>query len=503
LWALAAFLFRSLDLGLNNHLLAFLLYESALILPVSFLVMTLTFLPESWLNKRLLVLLTFEVILVSIMTAIPGFVIADLRIEGGEKILGWGKGYFIYVLHQVAFFSIGYGVMFIKFFRAQGIVKRQIQYVILGTILPANLALLTNLLLPWFGIYHFYTWLGQIFMIFIVIFSGYAILKHHLFDIKVIATEMFVLATATTLLVRFFLSSGASERWIGGILFVAVSVFGVLLVKSVWREVEQRERLQVLTKQLEEANNQLKVLDKARAEFISIASHQLRTPPATIKWYVSSILSGDFGQVNEEMLAALKRVEMTNNSQISLIDDLLNASRIERGKLEFFFELGDLQQLTEVTVEQLRPQAEMKKLRLVYQKPTQPLPPVTLDKEKVRQVINNFIDNAIKYTKEGIITVFLEQTATDLTLKVKDTGRGVDPAIAPTLFEKYKRGKDSATAATGLGLGLYVAKVIIEQNKGKIWVESEGEGKGSTFAFSLPLKSTLKPTSVVDLTKTQ
>jgi signal transduction histidine kinase len=256
-----------------------------------------------------------------------------------------------------------------------------------------------------------------------------------------------------------------------------------------------------LTYQLKEANTQLQILDKARAEFISIASHQLRTPPATIKWYVGAILSGDFGQLTSDLKAALDRVNATNNGQIALIDDLLNASRIERGKMEFFFEMGDIVELAKAAFDQLIPQAEMHKIKLIYEPPKQPLPQVMLDKEKVRQVVNNFIDNAIKYTKQGSVTLHFELTPTDVVVKVTDTGRGVAPDIAPTLFDKYTRGKDSATAASGLGLGLYVAKVIIEQNKGKIWVESPGEGKGSTFAFSLPIHSTLEATSAVDLTK--
>lgn len=255
----------------------------------------------------------------------------------------------------------------------------------------------------------------------------------------------------------------------------------------------------LLYEQLKGLNEQLKALDKARAEFISIASHQLRTPPTTIKWYVDAVLSGDFGELLPEVKASLERVQSTNNSQISLIDDLLNASRIERGKMEFFFEMGDLAELARITYEQLIPQAQIKKLQLVYTPPAAALPEVMMDKEKVRQVINNFIDNAIKYTKQGEVAVSIEHTQSDLVLKVRDTGRGVAPDVIPILFAKYTRGKDAASAATGLGLGLYVAKVIIEQNHGKIWVESEGVGKGSTFAFSLPIESNLEPTSVVDL----
>ncbi len=332
---------------------------------------------------------------------------------------------------------------------------------------------------------------------FILVF--YSIVRYSFFNIKIITTEAFVVFLLGITVWQFF-AEGSTKNIplaVGFIMLIAIA--GGFLIRSVLREVNQREQLQSLTEQLQQANEQLQVLDKARAEFISIASHQLRTPPATIKWYVAAVIAGDFGHLTEELKAALQRVEVTNNSQISLIDDLLNASRIERGKMEFFFELGDLEGMAKMTVEQLIPQAQIRKLQLRYQAPDQPMPPIMLDKEKVRQVINNFIDNAIKYTKQGSIIVSLEQTTTDVILKVTDTGRGVSLAIAPTLFQKYARGKDSASSASGLGLGLYVAKVIIEQNQGKIWVESPGEGKGSTFAFSLPIHSSLRATSVLDL----
>ena len=258
----------------------------------------------------------------------------------------------------------------------------------------------------------------------------------------------------------------------------------------------------LIYQQLEKTNEQLKILDQARSEFITIASHQLRTPPATIKWYLASILGGDFGKPSPEIAEQLTKVQFTNNSLIDLVDDLLNASRIERGKMEFSFGPVDLQNLTQITVDQLLPQAIMKKLKLIFIKPMEPLPQITADKEKLRQVINNMIDNAIKYTQKGEVKVTISQTATDLVLKVTDTGKGVAPDQLSHIFEKFDRGKDSVRHATGLGLGLYVAKVVIEQHKGKIWVESPGEGTGSTFIFSLPIKNDLK-NDVFDLTKTQ
>lgn len=346
---------------------------------------------------------------------------------------------------------------------------------------------------------------SALFILPIFVGISYAILKHRLFSVKVITTELI----SFTLLLVSFINILVTTTSFGRILAVLATIFtlitSILLIRSVLKEVKQREELEVLSKQLAEANEQLKALDKARAEFISIASHQLRTPPATIKWYVGAILNGDFGPLSEELKAALLRTNVTNEAQISTIDDLLNASRIERGKLEFFFEMGNIAPMLKTLVEQLEPLAQMKKQHLVYTPPTTPIPDILVDNEKVRQVINNMVDNAIKYSKKGDIHISLElDSATDpqnVVVKVKDTGKGIEPSEIEGLFQKYSRGKDSATHATGLGLGMYVAKVIIEQHNGKIWAESEGIGKGATFAFSLPIHSKIQPTSTVDLTK--
>jgi signal transduction histidine kinase len=252
----------------------------------------------------------------------------------------------------------------------------------------------------------------------------------------------------------------------------------------------------LLYAKLEETNEQLKVLDKARAEFISIASHQLRTPPATIKWYLGAVLAGDFGELTTDLKAALDRTNVTNEAQISTIDDLLNASRIERGKLEFFFEKNPLEPIVSALVEQMQPLALMKKMHISYKKPSKALPDILMDKEKVRQVLNNMIDNSIKYSKAGEINVALKADNKSLIISVTDTGKGISAADQKKLFEKYSRGSDSVTHATGLGLGMYVAKVVVEQHGGKIWAESPGVGKGSTFSFSLPIESELRPTTV-------
>jgi len=499
-WALTAFAFRAIPEDALAYLFGYILYSSAALLPGSFLIVALLFPPYSLLSRKVFSLIVAETVVVIGLVNIPDIIIQDMAIEGTDRILLWGKYYIIYVFHLVSLFSIGYLVLIKKFLGATGIERQQVKYIILGTILPANLAMITNLILPWFGQYYFFTWAGQFFMIFLVLFSGYAIYKHHLFDVKVIATELFVFATSTILLIRTFIASNPTERWVSGLIFLSVLIFGFLLIRSVLKEVEQREELQVLSSKLRDVNYKLKDLDRARAEFINIASHQLRTPPATIKWYLSAILAGDFGALDPELKDALTKTQLTNNELMSLIEDMLNASRIERGTMEFDFSQVNLVEVVEAGVVELTPQAIPKNLKLNFIKPNKTIPAITADREKIAQVVNNFIDNAIKYTKQGGVSVSIDTDKNFVIIKVTDTGKGISKAGLANVFEKYKRGADSSKYSSGLGLGLYVAKIIVEQHHGQIWVESKGEGKGSTFSFKLPIVSDIKEhTTSLDL----
>ena len=335
-----------------------------------------------------------------------------------------------------------------------------------------------------------------------VLFTSYAMIKHKLLNTKAVLAEIMVVVLNAIIFIQFISSDSITQFIIGGVVLVGTLVVGSLLIRGVEREVEQREQLQKLSAELAEANKQLKALDQARAEFISIASHQLRTPPATVKWYLSSLIAGDYGKMDAKVKETLARAERTNNLLISLIEDMLNVSRIERGKMEFLFEPVNLEQMAAVTFEQLEPLAKERSQRLTYIQPKRHLPKIMADKEKLRQVMNNLIDNAIKYTPiGGVITVRLEKQENNINFSVTDNGQGIDGDDVGKIFEKYSRGKESIKHSAGMGLGLYVAKIIIAEHKGKIWATSPGAGKGSTFTFSLPIHTDLKATTLVDLGK--
>lgn len=252
--------------------------------------------------------------------------------------------------------------------------------------------------------------------------------------------------------------------------------------------VKLEEEVRRKTAQLRKANAELRQLDEAKSEFISIASHQLRTPLTIIKGYISMMQEGSFGPVPPVIMENLEKVYLSNERLIRLVENLLDISRIESGRQDFKWEKIHLEDIAQTVADNLKTTAKVKGLKLFFHKPKKPTPAVTADANKIHEVIMNFIDNAIKYTEKGEINVYVisEPQKKIVTFFVKDTGRGLDKNVKPYLFRKFSRGKGSFTIHTeGIGLGLYVAKMIIDAHHGRIWAESEGRDKGSKFCFSL------------------
>jgi signal transduction histidine kinase len=256
----------------------------------------------------------------------------------------------------------------------------------------------------------------------------------------------------------------------------------------VYQNIELVRRLEETNKELAVANEHLKELDQAKSEFVSIASHQLRTPMTGIMGYLSMLMEGDYGQIKGEQKKIIGDLLSASQRMINMINIFLNVSKIESGKLVITKEPRHLEDLIEKVVAVLMKTARDKKLKLAYQRPKNPLPVLMID-EKINDVVSNLIDNAIKYTEKGGITITSERSGEWVLVKVKDTGRGLDPKEAKGLFTKFVRGFGIAQVnPDGSGLGLYVARRIVEVHGGKIWVESEGPGKGSAFQFTLPIK---------------
>ena len=253
--------------------------------------------------------------------------------------------------------------------------------------------------------------------------------------------------------------------------------------KKLEREVEKA------TKELKEAYEKLKNLDRAKSEFISIASHQLRTPLAAIKGYISMFLEGTYGKLSEKIKEPMENVYKSNERLIKLVNDLLNVSRIETGKIKLELQKTSIEDVISNIINELKIEAEKKNIYLKWQEPKKPLPEILVDRDKIRQVILNLIDNAIRYTNKGGIRIIYQTANKKCQIIIADTGEGMTIEEILHLFESFSRGgAGTQFYSEGAGLGLYVAKKFVEMHKGKIWVESPGKGKGSTFYIELPIK---------------
>lgn len=231
-----------------------------------------------------------------------------------------------------------------------------------------------------------------------------------------------------------------------------------------------------------------KVVDRLKSEFISIAAHQLRTPLSAIKWVIRIILDGDAGQLNKEQEDLLNKGYKSNERMIELVDDLLNVSRLEEGRFGYNFSYGNLCEVINSVIEDLESLIAKNHLKLVYSC-SRRLPKVYLDSQRIRLVLENLLDNAIKYTPEyGRVEMKVEEKEKFLQITVKDSGVGIAAEDQPKLFSKFFRGQNVMRMQTeGTGLGLFIAKKIVEKHYGQINISSE-EGKGTEVVFTLPLE---------------
>jgi signal transduction histidine kinase len=321
------------------------------------------------------------------------------------------------------------------------------------------------------------------------LFIGFLIVKYQAFNTRLFSTQLFTIALSLLIFSQlFFVQSAVNFVLVSITLFLSM-VAGVLLVRSVSRELERKNELQSLADDLAVANQRLKKLDQAKSEFISIASHQLRTPLTAIKGFISLILEDSYGKVEKGVRGALNKVYLSNERLIQLVEDLLSISRIESGRLEYNFRKWDVQEIAEDVVDMFRLRAREVGLELRTKFPEKGmLPEVVVDGNKLREVISNLIDNALKYTNSGYVEIALFKKSDAVIIAIKDSGIGIREEDFPYLFQKFSRGKDmSRLHANGTGLGLYVGRQIIEAHKGKLYAVSEGEGKGSVFYIEIPL----------------
>src|SRR3989344_279712 len=397
----------------------------------------------------------------------------------------------IYLFAGVVLFLIisAFFILIKKIIRTEKIARKSFSLMLWGVIITFILHIIFNLILPGIFLDIRFIPLGAMFTFPFVAFTSYAILRHKLFNINVAGTAVLVFLLSVVTFFEVIFAGSLSLIVYRSSIFLLVLSFGIMLIRGVLREVEQREKLAELNRQLQVANVELDKLSKAKSEFISIASHQLRTPLTAIKGYISMIIEGSYGKFAEKAKKPLENVYKANERLVNLVNDLLSISRIESGKMKFEPEPASIEEIIEDVIFDLRINAEKKNLYLNFEKPAMPLPNIQLDKTKTRDIILNLVDNAIKYTNDGGIAIKLKIQNSNLKIEIKDTGEGMEKYEIEKIFESFSRGTVGVKAFTeGAGLGLYIARKYAEMHGGRVWAESEGKGKGSTFIVEVPAR---------------
>ena len=240
--------------------------------------------------------------------------------------------------------------------------------------------------------------------------------------------------------------------------------------------------------ELTETNERLQELDAVKSEFVSVAAHQLRTPLTGIKWTLTALLEEELGRLSRDQKKVISEGLEVTYRLIELINDLLDTARLEEGRFGFNFSTQSLRSVVEDIFKHHQSAAKEKGISLTLQLPKTKLPQLRFDAEKIGIVIDNLIDNAVKYTPSGgKVSVRVAIDKQYATLQVEDTGIGIPNEQFHRVFTKFFRAVNAQLAQTsGTGLGLYVASSIVKQHNGTLSFESKKD-KGSTFTLSLPL----------------
>lgn len=380
-------------------------------------------------------------------------------------------------------------LIFKKYSKSNDDSKKKMLPFLLGLLFFGGLNIIFNIAFPILKVSHNYYRIGDYSSIIFLFFTAYSIVKHQLFNIKLIATETIVVIISIALAIEIFISSNVTDVLIKVAIWITASIGGLQLVKSVKREIEQREQLAILAKKLEKANDHLKEVDKLKDDFLSMASHELNTPIAAIEGYLSMILIEKMaGEIPAKAKQYLDSVFKSSQRLANMVKDLLNVSRIESNRIHLIFEDKPIEDIIKQAVMEIMSKVREAHHTLTFEEPKKPMPKTWLDVTRITEVLINIMGNAIKYTDPGgKIAVRVTNDDQKIIIAIEDNGRGIPRDRQKGVFEKFTQVDVLKDQVKGTGLGMYISKKFIELHKGKIWFHSDGEGKGTTFYFSIPI----------------
>lgn len=320
---------------------------------------------------------------------------------------------------------------------------------------------------------------GLFGMVIFMIYISILMVRFKTFNIKLLATQALVWGLVVLIGSQFFFIKTQINMILNGFTFVSSVIIGYYLIKSVKKEIEQREQLAKL-------NFNLKTLIKQRESLVHLVTHKVKGSFTRTKFIFAGILDGTFGEISEEIKKVAKQGLDFDNGGIQTVDLVLNAANLQNGLIKYNMKELNLKDIVLNVFEDKKLEAERRELTINTKIGSDEYKTIG-DSFWLKEVTNNLIDNSLKYTKTGNIEVGLEKKNDKILLSVKDTGLGITEEDKKNLFTEGGRGKDSVKVnVDSTGYGLYTVKLVVEAHKGRVWAESEGFEKGSQFYVELP-----------------
>lgn len=320
---------------------------------------------------------------------------------------------------------------------------------------------------------------GLFGMVIFMIYISILMVRFKTFSVKLLATQALVWGLVGLIGSQFFFIKTKINMILNGFTFASSIIIGYYLVRSVKKEIEQKE-------QLEKLNFNLKNLIKQRESLVHLVTHKVKGSFTRTKFIFAGILDGTFGEISEAIKKVAKQGLDFDNGGIQTVDLVLNAANLQNGLIKYDMKELNLKDIVLNVFEDKKLEAERRGLKLDTKIDSEEHKTIG-DKFWLKEVVNNLVDNSLKYTKTGNIEIKLEKKNDKILLSVKDTGLGITEEDKKNLFTEGGRGKDSVkTNVDSTGYGLYTVKLVVEAHKGRVWAESEGFEKGSQFYVELP-----------------
>src|SRR3989339_827798 len=316
---------------------------------------------------------------------------------------------------------------------------------------------------------------GLFGMVIFMIYISILMVQFKTFNVKLIATQALVWGLAILIGSQFFFIQVPINMVLNGFTFVASVVLGFFLIRSVKKEIQQKEELLKLT-------INLRSLLKQRESLVHLVTHKVKGSFTRTKFIFAGILDGTFGPISPDVKKYAQQGLESDDAGINTVDLVLNAANLQKGTVKYEMKPVDFKEIVLKSLAEKKVQAEAKGLRVESIIEEKGIYNVSGDAFWLKEAVNNLIDNSIKYTKAGKIIIELHDGQGQIKFSIKDTGLGITEEDKKRLFTEGGRGQDSVKVnVDSTGYGLYSVKLIIEAHKGKVWAESEGEGKGSAF----------------------